>query len=116
MVTKSAYRLLPRMAIASHSPLPDSSPRRPLIALHFRSAERIHHYVERRSYYNRKRRYRCRTGRARFAGEASSKKGGTPARQRAESKGAKILELIGRPTGATLAEILKATDWQKHSD
>ena len=34
---------------------------------------------------------------------------------RAESKGAKILELIGRPKGATLPEIVKATNWQKHS-
>ena len=34
---------------------------------------------------------------------------------RAESKGAKILELIGRPKGAALAEIVKATEWQKHS-
>jgi hypothetical protein len=34
---------------------------------------------------------------------------------RAESKGAKILELIGRSKGATLAEIMKATEWQAHS-
>jgi hypothetical protein len=43
---------------------------------------------------------------------AHAKGAGTP---RAESKGAKILELIGRPKGASLAEIVKATDWQKHS-
>jgi hypothetical protein len=59
--------------------------------------------------------------------KASPKKGATagkkakpaPAKEtstpRAESKGAKILEMIGRPKGATLAEIVKATDWQKHS-
>jgi hypothetical protein len=34
---------------------------------------------------------------------------------RAESKGAKILEMIGRAKGATLTEIMKATDWQTHS-
>ena len=43
---------------------------------------------------------------------ARAKEASTP---RAESKGAEILELIGRPKGATLAEIVKATDWQKHS-
>ena len=34
---------------------------------------------------------------------------------RAESKGARILEMIGRAKGSTLAEIMKATDWQAHS-
>jgi hypothetical protein len=32
-----------------------------------------------------------------------------------ESKGAKIMDLIGRPKGATLAEIMKTTAWQAHS-
>ena len=49
----------------------------------------------------------------------ASKKAAKPERKatalRAESKGAKILELIGRPKCATLAEIRKATDWQAHS-
>jgi uncharacterized protein DUF3489 len=43
---------------------------------------------------------------------ALAKKPGTP---RAESKTAKILEMIGRAKGATLAEIMKATGWQPHS-
>ena len=41
-----------------------------------------------------------------------AKEASTP---RPESKGAKILDLIGRAKGATLAEIQKATDWQAHS-
>jgi hypothetical protein len=41
--------------------------------------------------------------------------GRTPAVPRRESEGAKILEMIRRPKGATLAEIMKATDWQAHS-
>jgi DNA replication initiation complex subunit (GINS family) len=34
---------------------------------------------------------------------------------RAENKGAKIIEMIGRAKGATLAEIMQATDWQAHN-
>jgi hypothetical protein len=46
----------------------------------------------------------------------ASKKAGKPKRApRAESKGAKILEMIGRAKGATLAEIMKAAGWQAHS-
>jgi Protein of unknown function (DUF3489) len=55
------------------------------------------------------------------AGAKASKKAAKPsaarkaAAPRAESKGAKILEMIARAKGATLAEIMKATDWQAHS-
>ena len=35
--------------------------------------------------------------------------------RRAASKSAKIIEMIGRAKGATLAEIMKATGWQAHS-
>jgi hypothetical protein len=49
----------------------------------------------------------------------ASKKAGKPERKatapRAATKGAKILEMIGRSKGATLAEIMKATAWQAHS-
>src|ERR1700683_3606482 len=53
--------------------------------------------------------------------KAATKKAAKPARKkeasapRAESKGAKIIDMIGRAKGATLAEIMKATDWQAHS-
>jgi hypothetical protein len=42
---------------------------------------------------------------------APGKEGSAP---RAESRGARILELIGRPKGATLTEIQKVTDWRAH--
>ena len=50
---------------------------------------------------------------------ASAKKGG-PARQggkeaRDGSKKAETLELLRRPKGATLQEIMKATGWQAHT-
>ena len=51
----------------------------------------------------------------------ASKKAAKPERAakttapRTESKGAKILDMIARAKGATLAEIMKATDWQAHS-
>ncbi len=52
-------------------------------------------------------------------GSQGRKKAAKPDRKatapRAESKGAKILDMIGRAKGATLAEIMKATDWQAHS-
>jgi hypothetical protein len=34
---------------------------------------------------------------------------------RAQNKGRKILEMIGRPNGATLSEIMTTTGWQPHS-
>ena len=49
----------------------------------------------------------------------ASRKAANPERNatapRAESKGAKILEMIGRAKGATLTEIMKVTKWQAHS-
>ena len=46
---------------------------------------------------------------------AKSERPAKAAAPRAESKGAKIVDMIARAKGATLAEIMKATDWQAHS-
>jgi hypothetical protein len=47
--------------------------------------------------------------------QVSGKGAGKPSAPRVETKGAKILKMIGRPKGATLAELTKATAWQAHS-
>src|SRR5688572_9955957 len=44
--------------------------------------------------------------------KSARKEASTP---RGESKGAKILELIRRAKGASLAELMEATGWQAHS-
>ena len=51
--------------------------------------------------------------------EPKAKKAAKPAKAtsalRPESKGAKVLELVSRSKGASLAELMKATGWQSHS-
>lgn len=48
-------------------------------------------------------------------GAKTGKKPASRATVRTQSKGARILEMIGRAKGATLAEIMAATGWQAHS-
>jgi hypothetical protein len=44
--------------------------------------------------------------------KAAATKASTP---RAESKQAKLIEMLKRPDGATIDEIVKALDWQAHT-
>jgi hypothetical protein len=39
----------------------------------------------------------------------------TPARKQPTTKAGQIVELLSRPAGASIAEMMKATGWQAHS-
>ena len=56
----------------------------------------------------------ARTKRARTA-KAAPVKDDKPARTRDGTKQALLIDLLNRPTGAAIAEIVEATDWQSHT-
>ena len=87
-------------------------------------AEQGAHVAPKKTYSNKgasqkngapKAKKRAQAASRRETGKKAAKPKGKTAAPRAESKGAKILEMIGRGEGATLAEIMKVSSWQAHS-